>query len=43
MGVVFCGGRVSVVWFCFNGLLVLNIPPVCIAQMHEVTGRAVNV
>lgn len=29
--------------FGFNDLLVLNILPVCVAQMHEVTGKAVNV
>lgn len=38
-----CEGRVSVGLSLFNGFLLLNIPPVCIARMHELTGRAVNV
>lgn len=38
-----CEGRVSVGLFLFNGFLLLNVPPVCIARMHELTGRAVNV
>lgn len=43
---VFSGGFYvgwdSVLGFGFNDL-VLNILPVCAAQMHEVTGKAVNV